>query len=164
MNSDSYHDLREYTENAAKKMFPDEVWEEKVCGVFVAQSRKPKNKDQKRIFDKEFKAANIAAKNGHIVYLLPEKGGGKHPDAIMDGIPTEFKILTGGRNAISDNLRKGLKQGKSIFIKTNTIITVQEAKSIIHGRLKGKKHLKGKIYYYNEQEKIFYEWKMQDFI
>lgn len=64
--------LIDISTNLAASLFPDETWEEQYKNVFVANSRKPKNSEQKAVFEKELLMARIASDNGHIVFLLPE--------------------------------------------------------------------------------------------
>lgn len=57
----------------ADELFPNENWMEVYLNVFVAQSRKPKNSEQEKVFQKDLLMAKIASDNFHVVYLLPEK-------------------------------------------------------------------------------------------
>ena len=59
---------------------------------------------QEKKFDKEVITGEILSKNNHSVILIPETidttSGLKHPDAILDGVVTEFKCISGGKNKL----------------------------------------------------------------
>ncbi|WP_428771040.1 hypothetical protein V1L52_04125 [Treponema sp. HNW] len=105
----------ELTRAHAENMFPDEKRKKVNGNVFIAESRKAVNKQQKQIFDKELAMSKIAARYGHTVYMLPEKRKGKKCDVIMDGTLTEFKKITRNGNALSHRFREALKHGRCQF-------------------------------------------------
>ena len=142
-------------------LFPDEVWNEQYKNVFVASSRKPKNSEQKAVFEKEFLMAQIASDNGHIIFLLPEFPIKKNSDALFDAEFTEFKVVTGGENAVSHRFRDALHQGKNVYLKIDSTITVKRIKQILAGVLKDKDN-KGKVYCYITRIEKLYNWNMQD--
>lgn len=59
------------------------------------------------------------AKYGHYVYLVPEAGSGKHYDAIVDGVPTEFKEVTGNLDTLGKQYKAALRQGCNVFLRTS---------------------------------------------
>lgn len=150
--------LETKTQAKAVKMFPDEKWEEKSKGVFIAKSREPKNKEQERVFVKEFSMAKIVSSYGHTVYMSPENSKGKNCDLIMDGVLTEMKQVTGGENAISHRFRESLRQGKNSFLKIERDISVTRVKQIFHGVLKDKENPNGIVYCYINGK--LYKWNM----
>ena len=145
----------------ATQLFPKETWIEEYKNVYVAKSRIPKNSEQKAVFEKELIMAHIASDCGHIVYLLPELPTSKNADALMDGILTEFKAITGGENAISHRFREALHQGNNIYLKIDSMIKEKRIRQILHGVLKDK-NCKGLVYCYITEKKKMYCWKMTD--
>ncbi len=144
----------------AEKTFPTEKWEEKYKNVFVASSRFPKNREQRKVFEKEFIMACIASDNGHVVFLLPESALVKNPDSVLDGAFTEFKNITGGENAVSHRFREALHQGRNVYLKIDTSITIRRIKQILAGVLKEKKN-NGIVYCYISRLCRMYIWNMQ---
>ena len=132
--------LIDISTNLAASLFPDETWEEQYKNVFVANSRKPKNSEQKAVFEKELLMARIASDKGHIVFLLPEIPIKKNPDALLDAEFTEFKSVSGGENAVSHRFRDALHQGQNVYLKIDSNITVKRIKQIIAGVLKEKEN------------------------
>ncbi|MDE5615094.1 MAG: hypothetical protein K2I74_10690 [Treponemataceae bacterium] len=142
-------------------LFPEEEWTEAYGNVFVASSRKPKNSEQKKVFEKEFDMARIAADKGHTIFLLPELESHKHPDALFDAEFTEFKNVTGGENAISHRFRDALHQGRNVYLKIDSGATVRRIRQILAGVLKKKDNV-GKVYCYVTRVDAMYTWNMQD--
>lgn len=153
--------LIDASKKIAESLYPNETWSEIYPNVYVAMSRKPKNSEQKKVFNKELIMARIAADKDHTVFLLPEFPEHKNPDALLDGIFTEFKNITGGENAVSHRFREALRQGQNIYLKIDGNITVRRIKQIISGVLKGKPN-DGIIYCYVSRLGMLYTWKMKD--
>ncbi len=143
------------------RVFPNETWEEQYTNVFVAKPRKPKNSEQKKVFEKEFLMAKIAADKGHIVFLLPEYSIKKSPDALLDAEYTEFKNVTGNENSISHRFREALHQGRNVYLKIDSNVTVKRIKQIVAGVLKDKEN-DGKVYCYITRLDVLYTWDMRD--
>lgn len=141
-------------------LFPDETWTEQYKNVFVANSRKPKSSAQKTVFEKEFLMARIAADKGHVVFLLPEDSKEKSPDALLDSEYTEFKNVTGNENSVSHRFREALHQGRNVYLKIDSSITVKRIKQILAGVLKVKNN-NGKVYCYITRLDVMYTWDMQ---
>jgi hypothetical protein len=124
---------------AIEILFPEEVWVQKVDGVFVgnnvyvAQSRLPKvdQKIEVAKFQKELVQAQILGKEGHRVYLLPElkRDGNKKIDALVDGILIEFKTVTGGYYALNKRFSESRKQSKNVFIKIDSDLPIKKVKN-----------------------------------
>jgi phage minor capsid protein 2 len=149
----------ELTRAHAENMFPEEKWNKINNNLFIAESRKAVNKQQEQIFDKELEMSKIAARHGHVVYMLPEKSKGKNCDVIMDGALTEYKRITGNENALSHRFREALKQGQDVFLKIDANISVTRTKELLHGVLKDKDN-DDVIYCYFNKDKKMYRWKM----
>lgn len=149
----------ELTRAHAENRFPDEKWNKINNNLFVAESRNAVNKQQEQIFDKELEMSKIAARYGHVVYMLPEKSKGKNCDVIMDGALTEYKQITGNGNALSHRFREALKQGQDVFLKIDANISVTRTKERLHGVLKDKDN-DDVIYCYFSKDKKLYRWKM----
>jgi len=65
--------------------------------VRLAESRIPINSEQRRTLRKELRQAGILSRQGNSVYLTPEPGSYKKrvPDAMVNGVPFEFRNITG---------------------------------------------------------------------
>ena len=153
--------LIDISNEIVNSLFPDETWNEQYKNIFVADSRIPKNSEQKKVFEKEFLMAKIAADRGHVVYLLPELPARKNPDALLDAQFTEFKVVTGGENAVSHRFRDALHQGANVYLKIDSSITVKRIKQIVAGVLKEKQNA-GKLYCYITRLDKLHVWAMQD--
>lgn len=143
----------------AENMSPGEKWNKINNNLFIAENRKAVNKQQRQIFDKELEMSKIAARHGHVVYMLPEKSKGKNCDVIMDGVLTEYKRITGNENALSHRFREALKQGQDVFLKIDANISVTRTKEILHGVLKDKDN-DDVVYCYFNKDKKLYRWNM----
>lgn len=153
--------LIDISKEVAQSLFPAEEWTEEYKNVFVASGRIPKNSEQRKVFDKEMEMAKIASDNNHVVFLLPELPKQKNADAIMDGIATEFKAVTGGENAVSHRFRDGLHQGRNVYLKIDSHLSVLRIRQILHGVLKNKENT-GIVYCYVTDKQTMYCWKMSD--
>lgn len=154
-------ELLNKTKKLASKLYPDETWEEKSKNIFVAKKREPKNKNQKKDFEKEFEMAKIASDNGHVIYMLPEISPGKNPDVIMDGVITEFKEIVGGEKAVGKRFNEARKQGKNIFLNIKSSLTVDDVWRKINGELKGKNITEGIVYVFINNK--IHQWNLKDF-
>ena len=99
----------------------------------MADSRNITDKNESPKFEKEFAQAKLLAKEGHVIYMPSELGKGKHYDAMVDGIETEFKAVTGNRNAIGHNYANAIKQGNNVFIR----IVENESPRSVYSKLIG---------------------------
>ncbi len=117
----------------AEKLFPKEKWIKYSDKVYYAESRNLSSKNELAKFNKEVEQAKLLAKYGHFSYLPPELGIGSHYDAITDGVETEFKAVTGNRNAIGHNYSKAITQGHNVFIR----ISATESPNSVYRKLIG---------------------------
>jgi hypothetical protein len=94
----------------AGRLFPHEIWNEAVPGVYIAENRQPRGKNQRQILTKELIQARILADLGNVVYLLPEIGisGAKHADAVVNGWVMEFKTITGNIRKVAENFKSAI--------------------------------------------------------
>ncbi|MBP5403325.1 MAG: hypothetical protein J6Y36_09230 [Treponema sp.] len=152
--------IMDVSKKIVDSLFPGQIWYEQYKNVFVAASRQPKNSEQKRVFEKEFGMARLAADRGHVIFLLPEFTVVKCPDALFDAEFTEFKNVKGGENAISHRFREALHQGQNVYLKIDSNVTVKRIKQILSGALK-EKDCTGKVYCYVTRLDVLYTWSMQ---
>ena len=95
--------------------------------VKIARSRAfIKSNEQQRTLKKELKQAGIISILGKSVFLTPEYGLYKVPetDAIIDGIPFEFRNITGQIRKIELRFREAKKKGNKINVFMNIEINV----------------------------------------
>lgn len=146
--------IKEAANNTAKKMFPNEKWEERYKNVFIAGNRNPMNKNQKSIFEKEFNTAKIASDNGHVIYMLPEKGEGKHPDTVMDNVLTDFKKVTGNIKTIGQRFVEGMEQGKNIYMQIESDYTFEQIRNKLKGEKMAHHYKNGKVFIYLKEKEF----------
>ena len=137
------------------------MWLEKSGGVFVAETRVPKNKQEFWKFEKEECQAKILADMGHEIFLVPETGGGKHFDAIIDGLPFELKTVDGGESAVSHRFRDSLDQCTNAYLRIKSEISPKRVKEILKGVLKTKAG-NGIVYCYLDCLDSMIMWNMSD--
>lgn len=136
-------------------------WIDKGNGLYIAENRGVKTKQGLRVLAKEEAQARILADLGHTVYLIPEKGSGKHYDAIVDGKKFEMKTVTGNENTFSHRFREALRQGDNVYLRVRSEVTPKRARELIKGVLKTKERT-GLIYSYFDKTKTMYKWEMKD--
>lgn len=126
--------------NLIRDKYPDEVWEND-NGIHVSLARKLEaeigNEPDK--LKREKFISRILVDNGHSVWLIPEKKdmnlGGRRPDAIVDGLFAEMKLVTGKRKKIWDRLVYATTQSKDyVFIATDKSYSVQDVINTIKGK------------------------------
>jgi hypothetical protein len=100
--------------------------------VKLAVSRLPKNIEQYRILKKELQQAEILAKAGNCVYLIPERGGygEKLKDAVVNGELFEFRYVTGQSRKIEKRYKKAKEKGNdtNVFINIESNTSEDEAR------------------------------------
>ena len=146
----------------AKKMFPSEKFIEQESNIFVSEFRIPKNKQQKEVFEKELKMAQIAKNAGHCICLLSERGTGKNPDSIMDGEITEFKNITGNIKAVGKRFSEAMKQGKNVFLNIESDLKVHDVYKKIKGEINANNYKTGKIFIFCSGK--MYIWSVEKFL
>lgn len=126
--------------NLIRDKYPDEVWEND-NGIHVSLARKLEaeiGKEPDKLKREKF-ISRILVDNGHSVWLIPEKKdmnlGGRRPDAIVDGLFAEMKLVTGKRKKIWDRLVYATTQSKDyVFIATDKSYSVQDVINTIKGK------------------------------
>jgi len=89
----------------------------------VAKSRLPINKQEELDFLKEIISAIKLIKLGSSVTLIPRlkrpdgKGFFPGPDAIVNGLLFEFKVVTGRMDKIGARFNYSRKQGNNVYIR-----------------------------------------------
>ena len=164
--ADMNREIAERTEAEAKRLYPNENWVDAskiefknkgkyiempdgLKGVSVAQSRLTGLKNDEETLTRELKQAKILTDRGDNVHILPkakdEKGNEiKSPDAILNGIPYEFKTIEGNINRVAEHFRHSRKQCDNVFIRiSNPNITKDEAVNKIHGVLNSTDYTRG---------------------
>lgn len=90
------------------------VWvdEKRLDKVFESIPQKRRDNDEVDKFNKEYEMAQILKRYGLGTILVEESGpkGQPTPDAIVNGIVSEFKQITGNYDRIKKNLRKAIQQ------------------------------------------------------
>ena len=127
------------------------------------------NKTEKIKLEKEISQARILARNGHIVYLVPENNKGKQFNSIVDGIKTEFKHITGNRNTLGREYKKAIKQADSVFLRTSNISKdevyskiIGETKTLLENDIVLNEY--GNIFLWIDNDKKLYAWKMENIV
>lgn len=125
--------------NFVKAKFQNETWI-KENGFNISLSRikeaEPGNEPEK--LKKEKYLSEKIAKNGHSVWLIPEKKdmkkGGTRPDAVIDGSFAELKLVTGKIDKIWTRLNKASLQSEVAYIGTTKEYDVSGVVSMIRGK------------------------------
>lgn len=129
----------------AQELFPNEKWIQKDSYIFQAESRIPRNKQKKMIFEKEGKMAKIAQENGHAVFFLPEVDSAKNPDCVMDGLVFEFKNVTGNLDTMAKRFHEARKQSANVYILLNGRFSFGSVQRKLKGEVKSSHYQVGKI-------------------
>lgn len=110
--------------------------------LFVAKERFEEGHkgNNQPVYEKELAVAEMMSASGHTVFLLPESGpvnaNGKHPDAFMDGLVSEIKVVTGNRSKIGRNFMKSQRQAEvSVLRVTDEAATFRDCIDKIYGSI-----------------------------
>ena len=89
--------------------------------VRVAETRIPINSEQRRTLKKELRQAGILSRQGNSVYLTPEPGRYKErvPDAIVNGVPFEFRNITGKNRQVEQEFSDAKIKDKAANVFMN---------------------------------------------
>jgi len=153
------------TREKAEQLFPQESWYEIEKGIFLAQSRKPKNKNQEQILEKEIEQARILVQYGSTVYFLPEEphvNNEKHPDAIVDGEITEFKTIEGGIRKVEARFKEARMKADRVFLKIDSSLTKENVIRKLKEVIVSKSYCNGQIIVYFTENKHLYFWDVKD--
>ena len=100
--------------------------------VKIAESRIPINSEQRRTLRKELRQAGILARQGNSVYLTPEPGMYKKrtTDAIVNGVPFEFRNITGKSRQIEQEFSDAKIKDKAanVFMNIDSDISRYEVR------------------------------------
>jgi hypothetical protein len=147
----------ETAQHKAQELYPDEFWLDLEDGIFIATGRTPKSNNQRKDLQKELVIARHLVRLGSVVYLLPEEGEDKHPDAVVDGIITEFKTITGGAERIQDHYREARKKADNIFFRINSDISTNAVLRNLIERVRKGGYSGGLIMaYFAFKDKLYY--------
>ena len=104
---------------AADQLFPDEKWKFVEEGIFVSSRRAIGKKSN---YTDELRDAQILRDLGSIVYLVPEQSrrSGRKFDAIVNGLPFEFKNVGGNANTLEHQFLRSRSQAPNVFINLET--------------------------------------------
>ena len=107
------------------KDYGDEIFEEfKKSGVMVSKERIENSKkgNERKKLEQELKTAKILQKESHSVYLVSEHKnmgkGIKHPDAVLDGLVSEFKEVSGGKNKFWHHYKDAFSKSEKIVFRS----------------------------------------------
>jgi hypothetical protein len=100
--------------------------------VKLAQSRIPQNKNDSEILKKELRQAKILSDLGNVVYFTPEPGSYKKrvTDAVVNGVPFEFRTITGTSRRVEKEFGDAKNKGKGInvFLNIDSDISREEVR------------------------------------
>ena len=117
--------------------------------VKVAESRIPISSDQRNVLRKELQQAEILAKLGNAVYLIPEHAGYKirPKDAVVNGELFEFRTITGNAKTFEWEFRDAKKKGvdTNVYINVLSNISKDEARRRVGAVLKWHPEYTGSI-------------------
>jgi len=104
---------------AADQLFPDEKWKFVEEGIYLS-SRRPIGKHSS--YQNELRDAQILRDLGSTVYLAPEQSrcSGRKFDAIVNGLPFEFKNVGGNENTLIAHFLKSRSQAPNVFFNLET--------------------------------------------
>jgi len=117
--------------------------------VYLAESRIPRTKGDADKLRKELRQAGILARYGNCVYLTPEPGRYKErsSDAIVNGVPYEFRNITGSIKKIERRFSEAKIKSKkmNVYINIDSTISKNEVRRRIRQVLDRHPEYTGKI-------------------
>ncbi len=126
---------------AIQKLFPNETWTSEKAGdnsyVYVASARKEDGAKDKEVYESDNMMAHTLAKeSGADIFMLPERGDGKHPDCYFIDSTIEMKHVRGGRNKVGSNAIDALDQSQNVFLFIDKDISIDSCLAKIAGSVK----------------------------
>jgi hypothetical protein len=96
--------------------------------VKVAESKIPISADQRNVLRKELQQAEILAKLGNSVYIIPEHIGYKirPKDAVVNGELFEFRTVTGNAKTFEWEFRDAKKKGNDTNVYINVLSNISK--------------------------------------
>jgi len=140
------------SETAARSLYPNESFTNSTSklraankftrdmdipgNVYLAESRIPRTKGDAEKLKKELRQAGILSQQGNSVYLTPEPGRYRERsfDAIVNGMPYEFRNVTGHADKIERRFSEAKEKNSSINVFMNIDSGVSLAET--HRRIK----------------------------
>jgi len=133
----------------------------KTASETVAQTLYPDDKLQK-----ELRQAGILARYGNSVYLTPEPGRYRErsSDAIVNGVPYEFRNITGNTKKIERRFSGAKEKANNInvFLNIDSNVGIDEVRRRIGQVLDRHPEYTGKIIVSLQGEKTYF-WETRDF-
>jgi hypothetical protein len=170
-NCDRSKETAGLAQQIALLMYPGEEWQPLEHGIFIAKSRLPKSANQFSILEKEVIQARYLVGLGKTIYLIPESGKKqKHPDAIVDGIITEMKTVSGSLEQTWKNFSKARKKSEKpidvfLYIHSNdSNNTIKNIKPLFKRKITMGDYHDGLIYILLHGEDRFHIWSVNDLI
>ena len=129
--------------------------------VRIAQARAAiKSNEQQRTLRKELRQAGILSLRGNSVFLTPEYSAYKVriTDAVVNGIPFEFRTISGTARKIEQKFASAKEKGKAVnvYLHLDSNIPINEAKRRIIMVLGRHPEYTGRIIVSNGQGKIYF--------
>lgn len=146
------------TENSlalASTLFPGEEWIQKEPHIWVAKSRIAVSSRESAKLAWEIDQVRILTSRGSAVYFLPEQEnadalGILSADTVIDGQIVELKVVSGTRQTLGTEFKKGYrqgaaltrrclgKQGHSVFIRLFSHLEIDSVRAKVAGELKNR--------------------------
>jgi len=135
--------------------------------VRIAQSRTNlKSNEQQRTLRKELRQAGILSRMGNSVFLTPEYSAYKVrvTDAVINGIPFEFRYVTGTVKKIEKRFSDAKEKGNAVnvYLHIDSNATINEARRRIGLVLGRHPEYSGKIIVSTKDGKVFF-WDSRNF-
>jgi len=134
--------------------------------VYLAESRIPQTKNDADKLRKELRQAGILARFGNCVYLTPEPGRYRErsSDAIVNGVPYEFRNIVGKAVKIETRFSEAKKKADKInvFLNIDSNVGLDEVRRRIEQVLSRHPEYTGKIIVSIKGENTYF-WDTRDF-
>jgi len=131
------------------------------ANIRVAVSRiNIKSNEERRILKKELKQAGILSRKGNSVFLTPEKPqfGIRVTDGVINGIPYEFRNVTGTVKKIEKRFSDAKEKGDAVnvYLNLENNADINEAKRRIYLVLERHPEYTGKIIVSTRDKEVYF--------